>query len=121
MPTLVSPERTIWRIPDKAALKDWCRGRQIKPKQVENLSQLLNFDKTGASGTRTGHGRNKHYVLHETSWLYHATVTLATMVITAATAAAMAAVKVVSVRPPATASRTGGGRALTSGTISTTS
>ena len=72
MPVLVAPrDRTIWRIQDKAALKDWARGLDVPWKLRENLSQLLGFDQSGSSGVRAGHGREGYYLLHETSWMFN--------------------------------------------------
>ena len=72
MPTLVLPDRTVQRIPDKAALKIWAADRGIAWKLRENISQLLRFDPSPTAGTTTGRSRGDHFLLEDTTWMYHA-------------------------------------------------
>ena len=44
IPTLVAPERTIWRLADKDVLNTWVDEWKIGLKLMETLSQLLGFN-----------------------------------------------------------------------------
>ena len=73
MPTLITPapQRTLWRLQDKKALKEWTEARNIGWRLRGNLNQLLGFDDIGTSGARTGHGRDDYHCLHDVTWMYH--------------------------------------------------
>ena len=73
MPTLVLPDRTIQRIPNKGALKEWADACGIHWKLRENLSQLLGFDQPPTAGVTVGRSRADHFLLEDTTWIYHPT------------------------------------------------
>lgn len=70
--TLVLTDRTLQRIANKDALKAWADSRSIKSKLRENLSQLLGFDPASTQGSTTGRTHDGHYLLQDTTWMYHA-------------------------------------------------
>ena len=72
MPTLVLPDKTIQRVANKEALRIWADSRGIKWKLRENLSQLLGFDPAPTQGSTAGRTREGHYLLQDTTWMYHA-------------------------------------------------
>jgi hypothetical protein len=72
MPTLVLPDRTIQRIPDKNSLNEWAVSASIPRKLTKNLSQLLGFDPAPTEGKTAGRSREGHFLLQDTTWMYHA-------------------------------------------------
>ena len=69
MPTLVTPELTIFRFECKSELERWGKARSIHWKMRGNLAQLLGFDKVGDDRT-TRHKAKQYFVLAEVSWFY---------------------------------------------------
>ena len=86
MPVLVTPERTVYRLADKAALASYVDTRTAAGHRVDyqlkaNLAQLLGFDSVGKDRTKRWEAvdgaRGKFYNLSDVSWFYHREVRVA--------------------------------------------
>jgi hypothetical protein len=74
---LVTPERIVHTIPDRAALADLVQSHKLGWKLHGNLRQLLGFDKVGAGrkqrceadGTEI---ENMYYRFEDVTWFYNA-------------------------------------------------
>jgi hypothetical protein len=71
-PTLVLPDRSIQRMPDKDALWAWAKGANILSELRDNLGQLIGFNEVGEKRTG-GRERKDHFLLEDTTWMYHGT------------------------------------------------
>ena len=82
MRMLVTPERIVHTIPDRAALADLVQSHKLGWKLHGNLRQLLGFDKVGAGRQQRreadGTGiENMYYRFEDVTWFYHADVSTA--------------------------------------------
>ena len=82
---LVTPERIVHKIPDRAALADLVQRHKLGWKLHGNLRQLLGFDKVGAGRKQRGEAgipgltgiENKYYRFEDVTWFYNAEVSTA--------------------------------------------
>ena len=74
MPTLVTPQRKIYRLSNKLELDAWADRWKINWRLRGNLAQLLGFDKVGSAtdARKARHQAEGYFVLHEASWMFHA-------------------------------------------------
>ena len=67
MPTLITPERTAWRISSRQDLKDFCAREKIGWQLEANLAQLLGLANVGR-GRTGGREREGYFRLDAASW-----------------------------------------------------